>query len=1163
MESKWNAKQKEAINARNADILVSAGAGSGKTAVLVQRIIEMICDKKAPVDINRLLVVTFTKKAAAEMKERITNELLTRLRSEPGNKNLTRQFMLLSQSKISTIHSFCLDVIRNNFGQAGLEPDFKIIDENLNKLLWEKALQKTKENVLNDENLSHLFDYYGFSKNGEAIDSLVAAMHKVCVAQPFPDIWIKQAQENFLCDNITEMEFLKVIMENVVIILKGIRDELSDIEYFLSDEPLLSVYLPVFINAKEEIDKVIAQKDDYNTLGTALSHFSFMRLPSVRDPQDPEGVEYIKKVKTELSQKLKKLHTDYFSSDPDDIASQNKAFSDVFKLICELYHHFIKIYEIEKRGYNSIDYNDMERICLDILIERKDEGFIQSAAAKEIMESIDEIYIDEYQDSNMMQDHILFSVSKQSFGVHNVFMVGDVKQSIYRFRLAMPELFISKYNEYSQDTGALRLKINLQENYRSRKEIIDYINDTFSVLMTKNAGEIDYTQDQMLRSAMEYPPVGDEAFIGIHVYDKKEETEEGIEELEDAQKEALIIKDIINDLTGTKKIVDANGTIRDIEYRDIVILARSVKGFASDVRDILLSQGIPVYAQGEEGYFDQLEVRLALAFLNIVDNSYQDIDMAAIMRSYIGGFTLEEIARIRMLDKQAYLYSNLESAAENDLKCKKLIDLITSVKREKYSYRLHELIDRIFDRLYFLEYSRALPSGELRIANLRLLLSRAKEYEEGIGGSLFSFLNYVSDMSSKKISPEAAKTIAENENVVRIMSVHSSKGLQFPCVILANTGKKFNRMDERGLLLTHRTLGAGPEIIEKDRKLRYDSVIKKAIAQKTMLENISEEMRVLYVALTRARERLYITGGKAGVEGYISKLARRPAVNEYNVIYAGSFLDWILLSLKDQSLINPVRINQITREESDEYKVYEEIQEAEALDPMTADKISWEYPYLENSKYPAKITVTELKKFRYDLLSGENADDQIDPEFLFDSHKPAFAEDKALLSPKERGTIYHYVMQLIDFKNTGSFEAVESQLNDFFNRGFLSKREYESINCRYIYSFFDSQIGRRCRLAEKLYKETPFNAVLDIQGDQDDEPVLQGVIDLFFETDDGVVLVDYKTDYVKIGEEDILTRRYKKQLEYYSYALKKLTGRPVLEKYIYSFYLSKSIRTDD
>lgn len=1162
MEAKWNAQQNEAINSRNANILVSAGAGSGKTAVLVQRIIEMICDKKAPVDINRLLVVTFTKKAAAEMKERITQELLLRLRNEPDNKNLKRQFMMLPLSKISTIHSFCLDVIKNNFGQAGLSPDFKIIDENLNKLLWEKALKKTKENVLNDVSLSRIFDYYGFSRNGESLDLLISSMHKVCVAQPFLDIWIQKAYENFLHDDITTTEHIKVITQNIVIILSGIRDEISDILIYLKADPDRNVYIPVFTDAKAKLDMILDQKPDYMKLAEALSAFTFMRLPAVKDPADPAGVEYIKKLKTDLSQRIKKLHTEYFSMDPADIAAQNKRFAATFKLICEIYDNFIGVYKAEKLKHDSIDYNDMERICFEILTQRKEDGFIQSQAAKEIMESIDEIYIDEYQDSNIIQDHILFSISKQAAKGHNVFMVGDVKQSIYRFRLAMPELFLSKYDEYSYRADALCKKINLQENYRSRKEIIDYINKTFSVLMTKNTGEIDYSQDQSLKAAMDYPAVGDDCFTGIYVYDRKEEVDEESEEFENPHKEALIIKDIINELTTSKKIADLKGGIRDVEYKDIVILARSLKGFASDTSDILISHGIPVYAQGEEGYFDQLEIRLALSFLNIIDNSFQDIDMAAVMRSYIGGFTLDEIAKIRMIDNKAYLYENIQKAS-HDRKCKKLTDLITDIKKEKYSYRLHELIDRIFDRLYFLEYCRSLPSGEARIANLRLLMTRAREYEEGIGGSLFSFLNYISDMSKKNISPESAKTVAENENVVRIMSVHSSKGLQFPCVILANTGRKFNRMDERGLLLTHRTLGAGPEIIEKDRKLRYDSIIKKAIAQKTMLENISEEIRVLYVAMTRARERLYITGGMSKVEEFLNKQARKPAVNEYNIIYAASFLEWILLSSQDQSHIKIIRLNQVTRIQTIEDRVFEDIKTTDALDPATAEKISWIYPHIKEPGYPAKITVTELKKFRYDLLSGEDTETFTDPEFDFGSHKPAFTNEKALMSPKERGTIYHYVMQLLDFKDTDSYEAVASQIKGFYERGFLSKREYENINCGYIFSFFDSDIGRKCRVAEKLYKETPFNTVLDTGEDPGDEPVLQGVIDLFFDTGNGVVLVDYKTDYLKKGQEDILINRYKKQLEYYSYALKKLTGKPVVEKHIYSFYLSKSIRVED
>ena len=1158
MVNKWNKEQLDAIFSRNANILVSAGAGSGKTAVLVQRIIEMICNKEDPIDINRLLVVTFTKKAAAEMKERITEELINRIQNDPDDNNLRRQFNLISRAKISTIHSFCLDIIRNNFNLAGLDPDFKIIDENLNKLLWQKAMEVTKEMMFSDDDLSSLFEYYGFGRNGEIIDEIISSMFYAYSTEPFPEKWIETSINMLSTDMIEDLPYIETILEISSIIIKGVISEIQNILLILETENSLERYIEIFEKAKDGLISVLSAFDKgFEHVHSTLSRFSFENLKRVSGDVNVEMKEYIKSVKAELSGRIRKLEKDYYSLTAEEIIVQNNGYAEIYIKIVKLFRIFIKNFNELKKIYNSIDYNDMERICLDLLIEEKDGEMIQSNTAKEIMSSIDEIFIDEYQDSNMMQDYILFSVSKCNNGVNNVFMVGDVKQSIYRFRLAMPEIFIKKYKEYEIEKESKKRKINLQANYRSRKEIIDYINELFSDIMTKNVGEIEYNIAQELVLSRDYPQLPDINNVEILLYDRKEELEGEFSEYENVQKEALVIKDKIVDIISNKKITDNNGNLKDTEYRDIVILTRANKNFSSSVRDILLNYSIPVFSEGETGYFDQLEIRLAIAFFNIIDNSLQDIDIIAVMRSFIGGFSLDEIARIKMIDRNAAIYNNLVSASKYDKKSEELITLINKLKNIKNSYRIHEFIIKVFNETFFIEYFRALPSGELRAANLRLLVSRARDYDENINGSLFSFLNYISDISKRDITPESAKTVAENENVVRIMSIHSSKGLQFPCVILANTGKYFNRSDERGKLLVHKGLGVGPEIIDKKRKIRYDSLPKKAITGKIMLENMSEEMRVLYVALTRAMERLYITGGKANINEYIKNLEFRQIGSEYSILFSNSFLEWILKGTKNSSHIKVVEIKDIINEgqDVDEEEIFS--YEREEISPEILEKITWEYPFSDISKYPAKITVTELKKFKYNLL----ADDHIDSKESFDikNVKPSFIDDVDMLDPKERGTLYHYIMQLLDFKKINDIDDVAEMLLLFKNNDYISAKEYESVDPDLIFAFFKTDIGAMCRKAEKLYKETAFNVALKDFDLGDDKPVLQGVIDLFFEHDGDLILVDYKTDFVRSSEEHLLTERYMDQIEHYSYALSVITGKKVREKYIYSFFLSKEI----
>ena len=1244
-DTKWTNEQLQAIETRRCNLLVAAAAGSGKTAVLVERIIRIITNEENPVDIDKLLVVTFTSAAASEMRERIASAISKSLEKSPNSKNLQRQLTLLSRANITTMHSFCLDVIKNYFYTIDLDPSFRIGDETEAILMKNEIIEELFEEYYEEDNedFKKLIEAYSSSKDDEKLKEMILSLYRFSMSGPWPQQWLKEKAEDFNISTLEEFdksEWVKVLRDNLRVELNGFLNMYKRAIEIINDTSGLEPYLDAFYSDYNYLENAHESLNGgLNDIYIALNSISFIKLKTVKKNQvsDENAQNAVKNIRDSVKKKVKGLIESTFECTPQEALDGIIGVYPFMKTLASITLEFLRRFDEKKREKNILDFNDLEHLCLKILIDKdENNNIIPSKVAEHFREFFDEVLVDEYQDSNSVQETIIDLVSRRSLKEANVFMVGDVKQSIYRFRQAKPELFLDKYNKYSLKEGKSNRKIQLYKNFRSRQEVIEGVNYIFKMVMSQTVGELEYTNEETLNLGADFKSTNDEnsilgGDIELHILDKSgivkeenidvsDEESEAKEEEEDIDAitlEAKIVSKRIKELFEPKdgkkfKVFDKDtNEYRDVRYKDIVILLRATKNWAEIFLDELGSEGIPVYADTGSGYFESIEIRTIMSLLKVIDNPLQDVPMIALLRSPIVGFTAEELSDLRLLHKNLYFYEIIKEVTEGihevseDLKfkCVSFVAALNKWGKKSIYTPIDEFIWYLYMDTAFYGYVGAMPNGKLRQANLKILFQRAKQYESTSFKGLFNFITFINKLRKSSGDMGSAKILGENEDVVRIMSIHKSKGLEFPIVFTCGMGKQFNLMDLSNSILFHEELGFGPDFVNLNNRNSYSTLAKEAIKKRIRLETLSEEMRILYVAFTRAKEKLIITGATRDLDKSIKNWVSAASLDENiilpsEVLKGKSYLDWIAMAICKHGQGEELReqcgasreliVNDFSNWDVQMWrksdilgdKNLEPVDKIEentlnitatniSVDKEIKRRLGYKYQYEEGSILPSNVSVSDLK--RKDLQYEDEAETL---EIFREKEiiKPKFLQEEKGFTAAEKGTLMHYVMLRLDFDRVGSVAEIKKQIEELVLNKSLTEKEAKVIRYTKIFNFFKSDLGKRILKAHEegrmVHRELPFfteissldiNPELNKEIYQNEKIRLQGIIDGFFKEEDGIVLFDYKTDYLEEGNEDEIIERYMVQMKYYKEALEKVTESRVKEVYLYLFALDKEV----
>lgn len=1204
-------EQQKVIDLHDRNILVSAAAGSGKTAVLVERIIKMISDEEKKVDIDRLLVVTFTNAAAAEMRERISRAIDKGLEEQPENQHLQRQAALLHNAQITTIDSFCLFVIRNNFNDIGLDPGFRVADEGELKLLKKDVLTELLEQKYSEkeEAFFNCVEYFTTGSNDRQLEEFINKLYDFSMSYPWPEEWLREREKDYLVTSIGEMEkspWCLYLMSYARTVLAECADKLS-YAISLAECPGGPYFYGELLEKEREMLLKAADKESLSDLYETYGGISFGRLPGKKDDSVEEGLrKRAQQLRNEVKKQVEDIRTSYFSLSPEQVLSRMEMAAQPVETLMKLVLQFKEMLDERKRKENMIDFHDMEHFALNILLKKDENGeYKASPAALEYRQFFYEILIDEYQDSNLVQELLLQSISGEEEGRFNRFMVGDVKQSIYKFRLARPELFIEKYNSYSKQDSE-RQRIDLHKNFRSRPEVLDSVNDLFYRIMGTELGGVAYDEDAALYPGAVFPDYEGSKTETILIEKNKESR------LSVREQEAVIIAGEIKRLIREFQVTDKEtGKLRSARYKDIVILLRTTSGWAEEFKGIFEKEGVPAYVASRTGYFKAPEIRELLALLHVLDNPLQDIPLYGTLKSFFGGFTEEEIAQIRGQEKKGkFLFENLTEYNEKDELKKKAEAFIKKYElfRRRASYTpIHKLIQDILTETGYLEYVSAKPGGEQRHANVEMLLTKAAAFEKTSYYGLFHFLRYIQQLEKYQVDYGEADIADENADVVRIMSIHKSKGLEFPICFVAGLSKKFNRQDTTGRFIADVDMGIGADYIDSKRRLQSKTLRKNAIAMKLRQDSLGEEIRVLYVAMTRAKEKLFLTAVVSDFEKLKEEMERGKELSDFNgngrkllpfsvLADADCYLDFLIPCIKEAKWIGSEEIiccgiEDVVRIEAAKQRLLLSVGDNEIMTQLS-EKFQRQYPFAFLSDLFVKTTVSELKKAGQEYLSEESTlyqeedksgyrSEQAFTKKLYEEPEivpyiPSFIKEKEGMSGTDRGSAYHKIMELLDFKrfyrlfkegtqeNTIK-EEILRQMEEMEKNEKVSASWRESVSPAKLYTFLKTPLAERMMKAadkDKLFREQPF--VLGLPANRlnsafpETEMVLiQGIIDVYFEEDQKMVVADYKTDRVDTPDE--LIKRYQVQLAYYAEALEKLTGKKTEEKVIYSFALGREI----
>lgn len=1230
---KWTEDQQRAIDIRYRNILVSAAAGSGKTAVLVERIIKIITDRDNPVDIDKLLIVTFTNAAAAEMRERIGEAINKKIKEEPNNRNLQTQLILLNKASISTLHSFCLNLIKNNFHQIDIEPSFRVGDTTEINLLKVEALEELMEAKYNEGSTEflQLVESYCDNKTDRAISDIALRLYNFAMSMANPEHWLKEKAEVF---NVGEdFSFEKLPFKDAL--LRELREELihalevnnQGMDIILENS-FMEKYTPTFEADGEILERTLEIIEDGLRVGREyIEEASFGRIPTIKLSGEEAAIkDQVKAMRDNCKEIYNFVRSKILNATSRETMEITKELYPLMKELSNLVLEFKEAFDKKKRERGIVDFNDQEHFALNILRDKEDRTN-PSNVALELRGKFEEILVDEYQDSNNVQEEIINRICRKEEGRRNVFMVGDLKQSIYRFRMAKPELFKEKKNTYTKNGDDLNAIITLHKNFRSREEVIDGINFIFKAVMSEDVGELTYDEDEELKVGASYKEYDEEGNVGGAVEfnvinldnaivdeeseneaelavdnyklkvqevpkdsegEEEESSEEQLEkeELDAIQVEARFVAKRIRQLMekegeNSLKVYDKySDGYRRVTYKDIIILLRSSNKLSPIFIEEFKNEGIPLFSEGGGGYFDTLEVKTIISTLEIIDNPIQDIPLIAVLRSPIGGFTTDELADIRLANKCVDFYhamiamlenkgddgsislekpedkleenscydsnnvenisdswnekgeeENLIYKAEGEVKSKNIelklkikifLQKINSWREESRYTPINQLIWEIITDTGYYGYVGALPGGEQRQANLKILFKRAKDFERTSYRGLYSFINFINNVKSSSEDMGSAKIIGENEDVVRIMSIHKSKGLEFPVVFLCGIGKRFNEGDLKGKILFHQELGYGPVFIDLDKRVSYNTAQREFISKKIQGENKSEEMRLLYVALTRAKEKLILVGSGKGLDKKFEKWAGATLDNEVSiktnyVKNQKTYMDWIGSALINHSDGEPLRhyngeniikkdfikdnskfkVNIFSKEdfgrievvESEKIPVEEKMEKLlNELGDSQEDKkkvkyrLDYKYKYEEATKMPTVITVTELKEAQNKLKLDEakavdSQEVELAANYFDDSYiasvygensrpkvnrlmqTPLFLQEKKGLSSSEIGTAYHNIMQRLKLNEAITVENIKKQINGMIEKELITNEAARVIKVDKIFNFFNSGMG--------------------------------------------------------------------------------------------------------
>ena len=1223
MANRWTEQQKQAIAARGCDLLISAAAGSGKTAVLVERIITRIIEEKQ--DIDRLLVVTFTKAAASEMSQRIGAAISERLQKEPDNQHLQNQIAFLPRADIKTIHAFCLQVIREYYHVLAIDPATRTADPSEITLLQREALDDLLEELYADETNQWFFDLleaFSPSAGDGRLREFVLQAYTFAQGSPKPDIFLDRlaAQYSLAEDEpVDSFVWFPLIREAVSDGLDFTLHLLRRAEQLAS----FSGFEGYHERLETELERVEAMRNalsgPFKSWYLAFAAIDFARLPAYRG-EDKDTAKEISDLRSEAKKALEKLRESYFRYGVETQAQLLHGLAPIVQSFVRLTKLFAERFAAAKKEKLIMDFNDYEHFCLKVLVAEGStpEHILPTAAAEEMRGRYDEIMIDEYQDSNIVQEMILAAVSGESTGENNRFMVGDVKQSIYRFRHAMPELFQQKYEAYPTEEGGKTRKIMLSQNFRSRKNILDGVNFLFRQIMRKDFGGVAYDADAALYAGAAFPPC-DDGFCGgeneILLLESAQTEDIGLPEelaeLDRRQLEATVIAARIRELMESDfRVLDKKtGAYRPLAYGDIAVLFRSIQNWGSALDDVFGREGIPYYAETAEGYFNMPEVETVLQFLCILDNPRQDIPLLAVLHSPVYGLTAEELVLIRLEGGKDGLFFDCVTAylrdGEDEALRGRLSAFLADLERWRKAARdlsLPELLRMLYRETGYYDYLSVTAGGTLRQANLRLLLEKAEQYEKGSRKGLFYFIRYVDEMKIADSATSAAKLQSEGENLVRVMTIHKSKGLEFPVVFVSDLGKQFNDMDTRSPVIFHQKWGIGMDFTDPEKRTVSYTLSRRALAEAIRQENREEEIRVLYVALTRAKEKLILTGAVKNLwSGGLAKWTDRANCKTEQLPAAflkkgTCYLDWIMpaylrhpqetelrrswspfgwedsckfpdepsrwhLSLlsREDILSAPVQEQKKAEEQKAFFQSWEKSAEITPQKEELFQLLGWQYPHEKATLLPAKISISEVKR----KYQAEMTEEALPNTAHLELPK---RREGAALTAAEIGTAMHIFMEEADLRQMYSLPEIETLAAELVERGRLSAEEAAALRRKELSRFFVSDIAARLRSAKQIEKERPFAMLMqpgelyfgEEYADVPDKILVNGIIDCYFtEEDDSIVLLDYKSD--RIYDAQALRERYAVQLRLYRTALEQATGLHVKETCLYSFALGKAV----
>lgn len=1327
----WTRQQKQVIESRGENLLVSAAAGSGKTAVLVERIIELVTEGEEPLDIDRLLVMTFTKSAAAEMRERIGTAIEKRLAEHPDDAHLQMQSALIHHAQITTIDSFCLSVIREHFNLLDLDPAFRIGDEGEILLLRQDVMAELIEDryANGGEAFERFVGMYAQGKSDAGIEDYITQVHAFSQSNPDPKRWLDECRAE-LNQNPKDLDLESENLDQELrkagnyprwleFLLVDIRQQAQELALQMTDalqicryDDFLDAYSPMFQSDIFQLKK-IASAQNFEKLYEVLNEVGWDRLATVRSKDvDPDLKAYVTGCRDRVKKAVTKMKDLCCFSMPSEMWSDMEETRDGILMLLDLAEEFEERFQAKKRERALVDFNDLEHQALKVLIRFEDDGSMSfTDSADELSEQFEAVLVDEYQDSNLVQEALLKAVSGERFGRHNVFMVGDVKQSIYRFRLARPELFLEKYDSYEpyESGEGSDKKIELHQNFRSRKEVLDAVNDVFYRIMTRNLGNIRYTEESALHPGAEFAPLpntfpntlpdrlsnalpnmsadADEEMKLDPIFQMRNplipelmladtgdasiaQMDEDVADYTAREIEARMIVRKIREMTDPETGVmvwdKETKAYRRASRRDIVILLRSTAGWSEVFTSVLMNEGIPAYAESRTGYFNTLEVETVLSLLSVIDNPMQDIPLACVLRSPMCGMSDSELAQmmagyqgtakkgqdrgiyasLRFWLNKAELMQNMQKSEQGQLqgqmqrqlqeqtqgqlrgrlqrqrvdglpawvsKLEEFARLLEELRLKSIYMPIHQLIYEIYEKTGYERYVSAMPAGATRRANLEMLVEKASSYEKTSYKGLFHFVRYVENLKKYNTDFGEASTIGEEDDTVRIMSIHKSKGLEFPIVILAGMGKKFNRQDLYGKILIDSELGIATDYVDPEQRLKNTTLKKNVLKRKMELDSLGEELRILYVAMTRAKEYLIMTGTDRSLEKTRMKYQRVPLVDgqiPYTILAsANSYLDWILMACGGESneevririsqtsipsLVGEELNRQVTTKKQRTFLA--ELDKDRVYDPergqMLQETLGKVYPYEADVTLHTKMSVSELKKqgqltdeesVCIDRILGMNweawerqdeEDEESDQSEKKEEngqkegdHPDGLSAENRLLAMKrgaERGTAYHRFFQLLDFSKVTCRKDIEIQRRNLMAEGRLSESANHYIRNMSIWRFLQSDLGKRMSLAQsegRLHKEQQFVVGIPARnmgaGDSDELVIVEGIMDAWFEENGELVLMDYKTD--RVDDEGVLREHYSRQLDYYARALTQMTGKKIKEKWIYSLALEREI----